>query len=65
MSSEVARRLRAIHLRGQVADIGDLTNSKVRRVKAQVLGIQIREAQGREATKEREDHSHSFEEDRW
>jgi hypothetical protein len=43
----------------------DLANSGVRRVKAQVLGVQSREARGREATKEREDHSHPSEEDRW
>jgi hypothetical protein len=44
----------AVHLRGQVAEIGDLVNSGVRRVKTQVLGVQSREARGREATKERE-----------
>jgi hypothetical protein len=34
-------------------------------VKAQVLGIQSREARGREAAKEREDRSRPSEEDRW
>jgi hypothetical protein len=43
----------------------DLANSGVRRVKAQVLGVQSREARGREATKWREDRSHPSEEDRW
>jgi hypothetical protein len=44
-----------------VSEIIDLTNSGVRRVKTQVLGVQIREARGREATKEREDRSHPSE----
>jgi hypothetical protein len=37
-----------------VAEIGDLANSGVHRVKAQVLGVRSSEARGREATKERE-----------
>jgi hypothetical protein len=48
-------RIGAIHLiRTGGRDQGDLANSGVRRVKAQVLGIQSREARGREAAKERE-----------
>jgi hypothetical protein len=43
----------------------DLANSGVRRVKAQVLGVQSREARGREAAKWREDRSRPSEEDRW
>jgi hypothetical protein len=34
-------------------------------VKARILGVQSHEARGSEATKEREDHSRSSEEDRW
>jgi hypothetical protein len=41
-------------------EIRDLANSGVRRVKAQVLGVQ-----SREATKERGDCSHPSKEDRW
>jgi hypothetical protein len=55
----------AVHLRGQVAEIGDLVNSGVHRVKTQVLGVQSREARGREAMKERGDRSHPSGEDRW
>jgi hypothetical protein len=48
-------------MRGQVEEIGDLANSKVRRVKVQVLGVQSCEARGREATKRREICSCPFE----
>jgi hypothetical protein len=40
-----------------VVEIDDLANSGVRRVKAQVLGVQSRETRGREVTKWREDWS--------
>ena len=39
-------------------DQRDLMNSGVRRIKAQVLGVQSREARGREAVKWREIYSH-------
>jgi hypothetical protein len=47
-----------------VAEINDLVNSGVRRIKAPILGVQIREARGRKAMKERGDHNHPSEEDR-
>jgi hypothetical protein len=48
------KRFVVVHLRGRVVEIGDLANSGVRRVKAQVLGVRSREARGHEATKERD-----------
>jgi hypothetical protein len=42
-------------------DQRDLMNSGVRRIKAQVLGVQSREARGREAAKWREIYSHPYE----
>jgi hypothetical protein len=43
-SSEVARRLRTVHLKGQVSEIGEVMNSGVCRLKTQVFGVQSCEA---------------------
>jgi hypothetical protein len=48
-----------------VAEIGDLMNSRVRREKAQVIGVKSREAQGREAAKWREDQDRPYGKDAW
>ena len=51
-------KIRTIHLgRMRGRDRRDLVNSRVHRIKAQVLGVQIREARGREAAKWREIYS--------
>jgi hypothetical protein len=48
-----------------VAEIGDLANSGVRRVNAQVFGVKSRETRGHEVAKWREAVSRPSEEDRW
>jgi hypothetical protein len=52
-------KIRTVHLgRTGGRDRRDLTNSGVCRIKAQVLGVQSREARGREAAKWQEIYSH-------
>jgi hypothetical protein len=52
-------KIRTIHLgRTRGRDQRDLMNLGVRRVKAQILGVQSHEAQGREAAKWREIYSY-------
>jgi hypothetical protein len=51
-------KIRTVHLgRTRGRDRRDLVNSGVRRIKAQVLGVQSREARGREVAKWREIYS--------
>jgi hypothetical protein len=53
-----SEKIRTVHLgRTHGRDQRDLVNSGVRRIKAQVLGVQSREARGREAVKWREIYS--------
>jgi hypothetical protein len=53
-------KIRTVHLgRMRGRDQRDLANSGVHRIKAQVLGVQSREARGCEATKWREIYSHA------
>jgi hypothetical protein len=58
-------KIKVVHCGGCVAEIGDLMNSGVHRVNAQVFGVKIRETRGHEATKWREVVSRPSEEDRW
>jgi hypothetical protein len=52
-------KIRTVHLgRTCGKDRRDLANLGVHRIKAQVLGVQIHEARGREAAKWREIYSH-------
>jgi hypothetical protein len=50
--------------RGHVAGIGDLVNSRVRRVNAQVFGVKSHETRGHKEEKWREAVSRTSEEDR-
>jgi hypothetical protein len=68
-SSDIARRNIPTRLgpsicRGRVAGIGDVTNSGVHRVNAQVFGVKSHETRGHEAAKWREAVSHPSKEDR-
>ena len=57
-SQKSGEKIRTIHLgRTRGRDQRDLMNSGVRRIKAQVLGVQSREARGHEAMKWREIYS--------
>jgi hypothetical protein len=59
-------KIRTVHLgRTRGRDRRDLANSGVRRIKAQVLGVQSREARGREAAKWREDQDRPSGKDAW
>ena len=59
-------KIRSVHIgRTRGRDRRDLANSGVRKIKAQVLGVQSREARGREATKWREDQDHPSGKDVW
>jgi hypothetical protein len=52
-------KIRTVHLgRTRGRDQSDLTNLGIRRIKAQVVGVQSREARGREPTKWQEIYSH-------